>query len=690
MDRRVWASLAFTIAIAAVAAMLLGGLLSPARASEPASMLPNLVADPPDEAQLTTSSIEGRSRLLLRFTGYLHNDGTGALDVRGSRPEPAVGGKSPTELRDQIEFARVEEQSLPQTLEEELATPAMKAQQRIFQVPEIRGRPTESLEREHIDQPINAQIVYSNADGHHHWHLQRIARYSLWDASRSAEVAPAQKVGFCLTDSQHVEPQKGPATPVYSNNAPPYESFCRRFEPNATSIYEGISPGWRDRYGNELAFQWVDASDVAPGEYWLREDVDPGLGLEEAGGGSKYEYATKPTIIPGVVAEPQTIVDREGEPIEIELGVHRYQDESQPVETIISPPTHGTVSRIEGGRLTYTPAPGYAGEDSFSFAASDANSQFPESPPVAEVSISVASQAPTISIGGAQGMLIASTSEELSAAVSNDSGAVEWEASAGTITPSGESGRDARFTAPSVPPPGGALTVTARLRDHPSSSASVSIVVSPPPPPTPQPEPPPVESGSEPPRSVSGSEPPPSVSGSEAALTGAGPVGTGAAPTNHGTPPVPRASTWVLARTGGVEAPQGGSTQAVTEPALSAPRAMLMERELVITTTPRSAGRITISATAGGRALGRCSALTTAGRAFSCRITLRRGVSARTPIAILVELHSGTHRWRVSVPPHELPKMVMRPVGNHARVAGGGLWCTPATLVGVLIQQPAN
>ena len=40
--------------------------------------------DRPDNATLVTSSAEGSTRLLLRFNGYLHNDGPGALDIRPS------------------------------------------------------------------------------------------------------------------------------------------------------------------------------------------------------------------------------------------------------------------------------------------------------------------------------------------------------------------------------------------------------------------------------------------------------------------------------------------------------------------------------------------------------------------------------------------------------------------------------
>src|SRR5690348_9800559 len=57
-----------------------------AQGAEPTAQLPNLVADPPDGVHLETSTTEGglkspgEPKLLLRFNGYVHNAGPGALD----------------------------------------------------------------------------------------------------------------------------------------------------------------------------------------------------------------------------------------------------------------------------------------------------------------------------------------------------------------------------------------------------------------------------------------------------------------------------------------------------------------------------------------------------------------------------------------------------------------------------------
>ena len=123
-------------AASAVIASLLGLCLwlpvGPALAAEP--QLPNLVADPPSSVILETSTTEdgltkeGEAKLLLRFTGYVHNKGPGAVDFRGRREAPKVSQQTTEE----VERAREREESLPQKTEEELATPPMQVFQRLF------------------------------------------------------------------------------------------------------------------------------------------------------------------------------------------------------------------------------------------------------------------------------------------------------------------------------------------------------------------------------------------------------------------------------------------------------------------------------------------------------------------------------------------------------------------------------
>lgn len=232
-------------------------------------------------------------------------------------------------------------------------------------------------------------MIYVSADGHHHWHLQHVAKYSLWNAGKTAQVAPAQKVGFCLEDSEHVESTVGPGSPVYADNVAPFRHFCQAYNPDATSVYEGISPGWRDLYASNLAFQWVDASNVLPGEYWLREEVNPLGFIKETGGANAPAYATGHTIIPGFDALAQSTSTQEGEATTVTLTSKAWNDSATPRYTIVSEPQHGTLEARSSNQVIYKPAAGYTGHDSFTFSASDPNRPFPRHPSIATGSIEI-------------------------------------------------------------------------------------------------------------------------------------------------------------------------------------------------------------------------------------------------------------------------------------------------------------
>jgi hypothetical protein len=607
--------------------------------------LPNLVADPPDNVSLETSAggggfpSRGAAKLLLRFNGYVHNIGPGALDFRGSREKP----KESKQTEEEVERYRENEEELSPKTEAELATPAMKVFQRIFttnagEPKEPIGHPKENeeyLERAHSEEPSAGEMVYVNADGHHHWHLQHVAKYSLWNAAKTAEVAPSQKVGFCLEDSQHVESKVGPEYPVYADNIAPYRDFCQQYRPDATSLYEGISPGWRDLYSSELAFQWVEVSDVLPGEYWLREDVNPDNVVKEAPEANTPAYASNPTIIPGFDALAQSTSAQAGEAVTVKLASRAWGDAATPGYAIASPPQHGTLGAIDGNQVIYTPSAGYTGPDSFTFTAADPHSQFPTDPAIATVSIAVAgaSPRPSVSIGGAQSEMIAGTAVQLTATVSDDTGGVQWSASGGTLTPEGLEGLQSLYTAPAVP---GTVTIAAQLRDDPSVSAEQTIVVVGAPVPV--------------------AAPGPGATASES---------SGAARGSSGS---------------------AGYKVSSPLPAVARPGVMLIGRKLVMSTHATVGGRLRLSAFLGSRRLGTCAALTPAYRVFTCRVTLGARVSLRARIGVRASLRVDSEIFRSSPAPERIPRMKMMPAGLSARavLADRQLWCSPSTLVPTL------
>jgi hypothetical protein len=234
------------------------GLAGSATGVSPTEALPDIVSDPPTGGALqvyVSSDTSAPRRLLLRFNGYVHNAGEGPLEIVG---------RSPVNL------------TMTQTV------------QRIY---DTGG----AFLRE--DTSLRPSMSFESADGHNHWHLRSAMRYSLYDATKSVEVAPSQKIGFCLIDSGRVE-TTGPPQPVYQLG-----SFCGQGKTTAPSVTMGISPGWRDVYGASVAFQWVDVSDVKPGTYWIASSSDPDNVIVESNESNNgVVFAGDPSIIPGYVA----------------------------------------------------------------------------------------------------------------------------------------------------------------------------------------------------------------------------------------------------------------------------------------------------------------------------------------------------------------------------------------------------
>src|SRR5262245_11571467 len=97
----------------------------------PGDRLPDLVADPPEGPYLEVYGGTGTDRLLLRFDGFVHNVGDGAVEMRGDQRS----GTTMTRVR-----------------------------QRIQQT----GGGTR-------DAASAAKILYEPQDGHEHWHLKDAA-----------------------------------------------------------------------------------------------------------------------------------------------------------------------------------------------------------------------------------------------------------------------------------------------------------------------------------------------------------------------------------------------------------------------------------------------------------------------------------------------------------------------------------
>jgi Lysyl oxidase len=424
--------------VCAFVALACAAVVRQGTAASGTEVLPDLVADAPGGPVLQTySHPDQTNHLLLRFEGYLHNRGSGAVEVRGSGP---AGGRMSATV------------------------------QRVYRSDRTWAD----------DASRNIQMVWEPQDGHQHWHIQHAARYSLWNAGRTAMVAPAMKVGFCLIDSQHVD-SHGPGNRAYTTAA---NDYCAQGNPQVPRLVEGISAGWRDVYVRDLAFQWVDVTDVQPGTYWLRTEVDPDNWVRESNESNSAAYAAKTSTIPGYVARPVDagIVGTTA-PTHIQLATSNYGSNlGSPQVRIVTPPRHGRLDRatgapFQGATVVYTPGPGWVGPDPFTYEVRDSASEFPRNPARAAVTLNVGGVTPAVAISGAPASMYTGTSVPLTAHLLRAE-AISWAVDGipggsrevGTIDGTG------LYSAPAQVPPSGHVTIRATTASGAWEEVTIGIV----------------------------------------------------------------------------------------------------------------------------------------------------------------------------------------------------------------------
>lgn len=433
------------------AAVAAAGMTVLATTVASAPNLPDMISEAPADP---ATHIYRDGRLLIRFDGFVTNDvnARAELEIRATDPDQGV---------------------------------MRTVQQR------VGGSP--------VDSPPGRSptVIFEVADGHRHWHLKNAAEYTLWTPDQTSQVALAQKTeaGFCLEDSERVG---GSRPKVYDSGD---NGFCLQSPPNpqppTRPLVMGITPGFRDIYYAGLSYQWIDASNVAPGPYRLATRADPTNVISEADEGNNgyaFTDATVPGYLPQGIGVPR--VDP-GQTAPITLAAQRFTSECfrgdfnpDPDDEeycspgavnyrIASVPSRGVLrqgattlgvgSVVSSGAITYAPSAGQRGGDSFTYEAFDSTQPgFPRTRPQAAVAIQVGAPITSVAISGAQPSIVAGLSMQLGAVVTNGPSGVDWTASAGSITPSG------LFTAPATP---GTVRVRATSRDDASAFAEVAIRV---------------------------------------------------------------------------------------------------------------------------------------------------------------------------------------------------------------------
>ena len=401
--------------LAAVLSLLAAGIsaLPAAEAGVPEPILPDLVADPIERPYLQEYGSGPSRRRLLRFDGFVHNAGAGPLEIEAGTPN----------------------QDLIMGAVRQVVRPAV-------------GDP----ERRALD---GARVLFETDDNHDHWHLRSVARYSLWDANGTYEMAPPVKVGFCLLDVQPVEATW--ATRGYSGR-------CEQRNPDAEAVSMGVSAGWRDIYYGTTTFQWVDVSEAAPGRYLVRSEIDPEDVIDEAPGTEDNPPANVGVTIPGWVAQPTAALSIDGGPVSVTPGAAAVGSPAGVAQyRVEDPPAKGTLSVAPGqwftGPVQYAPNPGWSGTDSFTFVARENGTNFPRTPVRATVTVG-SGTGHRLTISGAPATVLTGSVTPLAATVARgtdpaEPGAVSWSADHGSVSPDGV------FTAPGSVPDGGTATVRA-------------------------------------------------------------------------------------------------------------------------------------------------------------------------------------------------------------------------------------
>ncbi|KAM3846505.1 protein-lysine 6-oxidase [Vipera latastei] len=98
---------------------------------------------------------------------------------------------------------------------------------------------------------------------HQHYHsMDEFSHYDLLEASSHRRVAEGHKASFCLEDTSCDY------------------GYYRRFA--CTAHTQGLSPGCYDTYNADIDCQWIDITDVKPGNYILKVSVNPSYLVPES------------------------------------------------------------------------------------------------------------------------------------------------------------------------------------------------------------------------------------------------------------------------------------------------------------------------------------------------------------------------------------------------------------------------
>ncbi|XP_078525304.1 protein-lysine 6-oxidase-like isoform X1 [Lissotriton helveticus] len=111
--------------------------------------------------------------------------------------------------------------------------------------------------------PVKPRHAWEWHSCHQHYHsMDAFSNYDLLDATTQRKVAEGHKASFCLEDTM-CDP-----------------GFRRRYA--CTAHTQGLGPGCYDTYNANIDCQWIDITDVSPGNYILKVTVNPNFQVPES------------------------------------------------------------------------------------------------------------------------------------------------------------------------------------------------------------------------------------------------------------------------------------------------------------------------------------------------------------------------------------------------------------------------
>lgn len=114
-----------------------------------------------------------------------------------------------------------------------------------------------------VPPPAERPDLFTFSPCHGHFHFSGFASYALLDPA-GRTVLTGRKQAYCMEDTQRVV--EGPAV-----------QCSKQFNCDE----QGIQRGWSDLYGNTLDCQWLDITDVPPGDYRIQVTLNPSRALQE-------------------------------------------------------------------------------------------------------------------------------------------------------------------------------------------------------------------------------------------------------------------------------------------------------------------------------------------------------------------------------------------------------------------------